>query len=114
MKKKIILLVLCAVLLLMFTSSSYGGFDPNYMERLRERPDQELRGPPMQDQSHDILLVIIPNGKGLFVVVRAQRNPSKGDASLRNSTTQVVGQACPQGLLDIKESSPECQEAKSK
>ena len=91
MKKKTILLALCAVLLLIFTSSSYGGFDPKYLERLRERPDQELKGPPMEGQSHDIVIVIVPNWKGLFVVVRAERNPSKGDISLRNSTTQGIG-----------------------
>ena len=45
MKKKIILLVLCAVLLLMFTSSSYGGFDPNYMEREEADPWEEMKSP---------------------------------------------------------------------
>jgi hypothetical protein len=45
MTKKIILLVLCAVLLLMFTSSSYGGFDPNYMEREEADPWERFTSP---------------------------------------------------------------------
>ena len=45
MKKKIVLLVLCAVLLLIFASSSYGGFDPNYMEREEADPWQRFTSP---------------------------------------------------------------------
>ena len=88
MKKKIILLVLCAVLLMIFTSSSYGGFDPKCKTPMLARPDQELKSPPMEGQSHDILILIIPTWKGFPIVVCAASNPSKEYLPLRNSTTQ--------------------------
>ena len=62
MKKKIILLVLCAVLLLMFTSSSYGGFDPNYMEREEEHPWDHLSSPSLPEDAiaqFGVLVVVV-------------------------------------------------------
>ena len=60
MKKKIILLVLCALLLLMFTSSSYGGFDPNYMEREEEHPWEHQMSPEADDnQTLNLVVVVI-------------------------------------------------------
>ena len=99
MKKKSILLVLCAVLLLIFTSSSYAGFDPNYVEREEGDPWEHKSSPELDDNQEFNLILLVAN-PGSFLMFRF---PSK-----------VVGPASPQGLLDRKESSPEFQEAKSK
>jgi hypothetical protein len=60
MKKKIILLALCGVLLLIFTSSSYGGFDPKYKEREQADPWQHQISPEVEDdQDLEIALLAI-------------------------------------------------------
>jgi hypothetical protein len=69
MKKKIIFLVLCAVLLLMFTSSSYGGFDPNYMEREEADPWEHQLSPTL-DHSQDSNLVLLIANPGSFLIFR--------------------------------------------
>jgi hypothetical protein len=112
MKKKTILLVLCAVLLLIFTSSSHGGFDPKYKERMQAHPDQELLTPANGNQLDYVLLLIAPSWSGFSLFTCIKNDPAKHD--LNSERVIVVGQACPQGLLDRKESSPEFQEAESK
>ena len=60
MKKKIILLVLCAVLLLIFTSLSYGGFDPKYKDRILGHPWDDMLSPASNDAAAvDVLMLRI-------------------------------------------------------
>ena len=95
MKKKIILLVLCGVLLLIFTSSSYGGFDPRYKERMQAHPDQELLTPANGDRSHDVLLLMVPNWTGLSLFIYVENDPPKHDPYPQRvwEEGEVVGQA---------------------
>ena len=99
MKKNIILLVLCAVLLLIFTSSGYGAFDPNYLEREEADPwDRQLCPRPDGDKESGFLVLTI--GWDVCLVFRtpvkmANVSNSQGSNSQRLGTSQLVGQACP-------------------
>ncbi|MGB2770130.1 MAG: hypothetical protein WBC88_10435, partial [Candidatus Zixiibacteriota bacterium] len=73
MKKKIICGLLCVVLLLIFTSLSYGGFDPRAFP-MKEHPDQELLSPRHGDQSDVVLLLIVLNWNGGFLVIYTEHD----------------------------------------
>lgn len=91
MKKKIIFMVFCLVLFSIFASLSYGGPDPKY--RLREHPNQELLSPPLPphgDKFEDVLLVVIPNWNGYFLLLCTKNSSSKEKPALQTSTTQEV------------------------
>ena len=87
--KKPICVVLCVVLLLIFTSSSYGGFDPKY-SRFRGHPEQELLSPPNGDQFDDILLLITPNWNGFSLSIYIKNDPPKENPNSQRVTTQEV------------------------
>ena len=78
MKKKIILLVLCAVLLLIFTSLSYGGFDPNYMEREEADPWQRYTS-PSSDGEPLVEVRLVRVTPHLILLVRIQRIRADAD-----------------------------------
>jgi len=87
--KKIICAVLCVVLLLIFTSSSYGAYDPDWY-RLREHPDQELLSPPNGDQFDDVLLLITPNWNGFSLLIYIKNDSPKENPNSQRVTTQEV------------------------
>jgi hypothetical protein len=81
MKRKIILLVLCAVLLLMFTSSSYGGFDPNYMEREQADPWERFTS-PSSDGEPLVGVRFVGVTPHLILVVGIARIPTDADNAI--------------------------------
>jgi|GEM_PF-1314670 len=86
--KKITCVVLCVVLLLIFTSSSFGAFDPDWY-RFRAHPEQELiLSPPKGDHSDDVLLLIIPNWNGFSVVVYIKNDSPKENPTSQRLTDQ--------------------------
>ena len=97
MKKKIILLVLCAVLLLMFTSSSYGGFDPNYMEREEGDPWERYTSPSLDGEPLlEVRFVrVTPH---LILLVRIDRIPADADNDINVSKdSQFLSRENPDG-----------------
>ena len=73
MKKKIILLVLCAVLLLIFTSSGFGGFDPNYMEREEGDPWEHKLAPELDDnQNLNLVLLVVHSDLHLLFMFQSK------------------------------------------
>lgn len=89
MKKKIILLSLCAVLLLIFTSSSYGGFDPRAFP-MKEHPDQEVLSPGSSERPDGLLLLIRPNCSGLFFILWAENPFPRQNPEFRRATAETV------------------------
>ena len=101
MKKKIILLVLCGVLLLIFTSISYAGFDPNYMEREEADPwDRQLCPQLDGDQSSNFLVLSV--SWDLYLVFGV---PSKLEnlSNLHGSISQKLGTSHKRDSLDKNE-----------
>ena len=78
MKKKIILLVFCFVLLLIFTSSSYAGFDPNYMERELADPWERYTS-PSSDGEPLVEVTLVRVTPHFILLVRIQRIPVDAD-----------------------------------
>jgi hypothetical protein len=78
MKKKTIFLLLCIALLFIFTSSSYGGFDPKYMERELADPWEHYTSPSSDGEpSVEVRLVrVTPH---LILLVRIQRIRADAD-----------------------------------
>ena len=91
MKKKIILLVLCAVLLLIFTSSSYGGFDPKCKTPLLARPEQELKSPPNRSLFDNVLLVIVPNWNSFSLLLCGRSDSLEETPTMQSLTSREVG-----------------------
>ena len=89
MKKKIILLVLCAILLLMFTSSSYGGFDPNYMEREEADPWEEMKSP-----SRDGAVIFLDKARDDIISILILRVLAKDFISIRDRRFDSSDKAC--------------------
>ena len=111
MKKKIVLLVLCAVLLLIFASSSYGGFDPNYMEREEADPWQRFTS-PSSDGEPLVGVRFVRVTPHLILVVGIPRIPTDADNAINVSKDSELPST--ENSDGRKESSPEFQEAKSK
>ena len=82
MKKKIILLVFCFVLLLIFTSSSYAGFDPKYMEREQEDPWQRFTS-PSSDGEPLVQVRVVRVTPYLILLVRVQRIRAEADNDVK-------------------------------
>lgn len=101
MKKKVILLVLGVVLLLIFTSLSYGGFDPKYMEREEADPwDRQLCPQSDGDQNSDFLVLSV--SWDLYLVFGV---PSKLESlsNLHGSINQRLGTSHKRDSLDKNE-----------
>lgn len=75
MKRKITFVSFCLILLLIFTTLSYGDIDPKY--KARARPNQELLSPPIEDESEDVLLLVIPGCDGFSFIIYLKNNSSK-------------------------------------
>ncbi len=89
MRKQIITLAVCAVLLLFFTSTGYGGGNGKW--KLLARPDQELMLSAFNgDRFNDILILVIPNFSGHFLLVCVERVPGRGTATLQNLDKQNI------------------------
>ncbi|MHA1774624.1 MAG: hypothetical protein ACTSXO_10965 [Candidatus Heimdallarchaeota archaeon] len=71
MKKKIICVVLCVVLLLIFTSASFGAYDPDWY-RFREHPWSDMLLSPGNDTPavNVLMLSIGPNITLTFILNR--------------------------------------------
>ena len=101
MKKKMVCVVLCLVLFLLFTLSSYGGFDPKYMEREEADPwDRQLCPQPDGDQNSDFLVLSV--SWDLYLVFGV---PSKLESlsNLHGSINQRLGTSHKRDSLDKNE-----------
>ena len=85
MKKKMIIMGLCFLLLLIFTSTTYGGFDPRYSP-IKEHPEQELISSRHGSQEEDVPLLIIQYSREFLVIVHYHYTTCRDNSCLQGQT----------------------------
>ncbi len=89
MKKRIIFVGLCLVLLLIFTSLSYGGYDPRYFP-VKEHPDQELLSPANSFGFDYVVFLIMPGGTHTSLLVQLRNSTSEETPDHKTEVNQGV------------------------